>query len=341
MKIVEMQAGGQLPFLKYKPLIYNNSEKGATKASSSDKKAENYLEKSILKTLEENALDIDHEVFSAYAAELLSDPMGIGGFQGDFTASVSKLIQLRKIANQLKTSKQLYDDAIDHTRTNNTGDDYAMTSDGKVYVVKTEGEGENTKLSLSTVKIEELKDNSEYNVLTNNELLDIRNSGTYRGFVMSDAKKLTFNESILRDVNSSIGMQDVVESINKMISNFGKRTTTTYPNISESVAKGMETLYKIKTSSSAAYQDIVEKGETKKDLSAAISYIYSNLNRSAKNTLNRRAGDVRRRPCGEKQRRNYRVLPWLFRGVRLSYRASFVSIRRTVYSAYDDGTRPR
>ena len=273
-----MQTGGQLPFLTYTPVMVNQeSGKGAQRASSSDKnKTENFLEKSILKTLEENALDIDHEVFSAYAYELLNDPMGIEGFQGDFSASVSKLIQLRKIANQLKTSKQLYDDAINHVRTNNTGDDYAMTSDGKVYVVK--AGDENNKLHIDTIKIDTLKDSLDtYTPLTNNQLLDIRNNGKFGGIAVSE--NVAFNESFLRDVNASIGMQNVMEAVDTVIKRFGtaKRTGNTIKT-SKEVEEGLEGLYQVTVEQSNA----MISPESRK---AAAKFIYSNLNNNAKNVL--------------------------------------------------------
>lgn len=263
--------------MDYKPLIFNNSGREVKKTSSSGEKTENFLEKSILKTLEENALDIDYEVFSAYATELLSDPMGIGGGgYGDFTASVSKLIQLRKIANQLKTSKQLYDDAIDHVRTNNTGDDYAMTSDGKVYVVKQDSE--NNKLHLNTVKLDTLKDSfDKYIPITNNQLLDIRNNGKLRGVSISE--NVAFDESFLRDVSASIGMQDVMNAVDSVIKRFGtaKRSGNAIKT-SKEVEEGLEGLYQITVEQSNA----MLSPESRK---AAAKFIYSNLNNNAKNVL--------------------------------------------------------
>lgn len=279
MKIIKEQSGGQLPFIDYIPIMpQNNSGQGAqTRASSSDKKSENLLEKAALKAVEENGLDVDVAIFAEYATQLMqSNALGMG----DFTSTVSQLMKLRKVANQLRISKKLYDKAIDHTRTNNTGDDFAMTSDGKIYVAKVDGD----KISLDTVKLETLAENQEnYQPLTNNQLLDIRNNGHYNNIPLKE--NIAFNESILRDVNTSIGMQDVLTNITNIISKFGRRKSESYPNLSQSVANGMEYLYKVSTEYSNAFQDVTEDGETKKDVSAAIRYILTGLNNNAKNTL--------------------------------------------------------
>ena len=261
-----------MPFIDYIPVTQTGySGKGATTASSSGKKeSEDLLGKATLEVLKENGLNSDVELFYAYAQEAL-DTNALDDFSS--SNSVAKLIQLRRFANQIKSSKQLYDKALSHLETTNTGDDYAMTTDGKVYVTETDEDG---NIILNTVKIDTLKDNlDKYSPLTNEQLLHIRNNN----------KKYAFNESMLRDAGSAVGMEDVVSDITSVISKFGKKNTSTYQNLSESVAKGMEYLFKINIESSVAYQDIVEDGEKKKDVSAAIKYIYSSLNNNAKNVL--------------------------------------------------------
>lgn len=261
-----------MPFIDYIPVTQTGySGKGAPTASSSGKKdKEDLLGKATLDVLKENGLNSDVELFYTYAQSVLSEPsFGLT----DNSTSVAKIIQLRKFANQIKNSKQLYDKALSHLESTNTGDDYAMTTDGKVYVAETDDEG-NTKLN--TVRIDTLKDNlDKYSPLTNEQLLNIRNN----------SKEYAFNESMLRDAGGAIGMDEIVSDINSVIAKFGKRSSSSYQNLSESVAKGMEYLFKINIEASAAYQDIVEDGEKKKDISAAIKYIYSSLNNNAKNVL--------------------------------------------------------
>ena len=151
-----MQTGGALPFIDYIPVTQTGySGKGATTASSSGKKETDALDKALYKVIEEGGLTSDSNYFYSIAESILQDAsMGMAnGFSSGHT--VAQLIQLRKVANQLKENKNLYDEAVDHMRSENTGDDYALTTDGKVYVGRQTEEG---KFELDTVKISELKE---------------------------------------------------------------------------------------------------------------------------------------------------------------------------------------
>lgn len=271
MKIITMQSGGAIPFVSYTPVLQNTTTRQeATTASSSSKSDSDWLDKATINAINENGLTSDVEIFYNYAQSVL----GNSSFElSDPGTSVSQLIQLRRFANRIKNNKQLYDKALSHIETTNTGDDYAMTTDGKVYVAETDDAG-NSKIS--TVKIETFKDNlDKYSLLTNEQLLDIRNN----------SEQYAFNETILRDIGGSVGMEEIVSDITNVISKFKTRETSKYQNLSDSVAKGMEFLYKINIEASTAYQDVVENGEVKKDISAAIKYIYASLNNNAKNVL--------------------------------------------------------
>ena len=151
MKIITFQQGGTMNLVDYIPVLQKPlSGGGQKKTSSDDKKSGNELEKAIYKVLDENGLQSDSEIFYTYAQSLLEDvALGMGSH------SASQLIQLRKYANLLVNNKKLYDNAEEHMRTHNTGDDYALTTEGKVYIGRQNEEGE---FELDTVKISELED---------------------------------------------------------------------------------------------------------------------------------------------------------------------------------------
>lgn len=261
-----------MPFIDYIPVTQTGySGKGATTASSSGKKdSEDLIGKSIQKALEQNGLESDVEVFAQYAEAILQNNM-YGFNDGGLNGSVAQLFKLRSLANKVRNSNELYETALSHMKSADTSSDYAVSSDGKVYALFQDDEG-NAKVD--TIKLDTYKENSDkYRLITNSELLEYRRLNK------------AFDDSMLQDIIGSIGMEEIVSDINNVISKFGKRTTSSYPNLSESVAKGMEYLFKINIEASAAYQDIVEDGEKKKDISAAIKYIYSSLNNNAKNVL--------------------------------------------------------
>ena len=267
-----MQTGGALPFIDYIPVTQTGySGKGVTKASSSGKKDnEDLIGKSIQKALEQNGLESDVAVFAQYAEAILQYNM-YGFNDGGLNGSVAQLFKLRSLANKVRNSNELYETALSHMKSADTSSDYAISSDGKVYAFFQDDEG-NAKVD--AIRLDTYKENSDkYRLITNSELLQYRRLNK------------AFDDSMLQDIIGSIGMEEIVSDINGVIAKFGKRTTSSYPNLSESVAKGMEYLFKINIEASAAYQDIVEDGEKKKDISAAIKYIYSSLNNNAKNVL--------------------------------------------------------
>lgn len=268
MKIVKMQAGSQLPFVDYIPVTQNvYSGKGATTASSSGKKETDALDKALYKVIEEGGLTSDSNYFYSIAESILQDAsLGMASkFSSEHT--VTQLIQLRKVANQLKENKNLYDEAVDHMRSENTGDDYALTTDGKVYVGRQTEEG---KFELNTVKISELKEKlNEWSPITNKTLLQLRDS----------SNEFAFRKDMLLDVSGSIGMDDVMTTVDNIIKRFGKlEKTTNELRVGSDVKEGLEGLYKITVEQS----NVTLTPEVKK---AAAKFIMSNLNNNAKNVL--------------------------------------------------------
>lgn len=282
MKILYNQSGGQLSWVDYIPVLQQTSSGGGSKtpSTSSSKKDDDELDKAIFKALDEKGLDIDNTHFQNTALKLMQSSYYDSMVPGQTTA---KLITLKNYANRLNLSKELYDEAVDHVRTNNVGGDFALTSDGKVYVLGISGEGENTRAKIDTISVNEFEtDSQKYIPLTNNDLLEIRNNGHIHGIPVKD---MLFNTSVLRDVGNAVGMEDIVSDLSKVIKDFGTRKSASYPNLGKSVADGLDVLYKITTGESKAYEYVSENGQMKKDIVAAVKHLYSSLNRNARNVL--------------------------------------------------------
>lgn len=264
-----MQSGGQLPSVKYIPVAQSVSKGGG--ASTTSTKEDDSLQKEIFDSME-YGLNTDFKVFSIYAEKLLNTPFG-----GDFAPSVSSLIKIKNIANQIKNSKQLYDRALARVESENTGEDFALTTGGKVYVLKASEENEGA-LSIDTISIEDLKkSDSEYVPITNNQLLEIRNNGSIYGRPIVD--NVAFNEKMLRDVTSSIGMDDVMADVDTILKRYGNVKYDHHEmRMGKDVEEGLEGLYKITIEKT---NTIVSPEATK----AAAHFIYNNLNDNAKNVL--------------------------------------------------------
>ena len=116
-----MQTGGALPFIDYIPVTQTGySGKGATTASSSGKKDnEDLIGKSIQKALEQNGLESDVSVFAQYAEAILQDSMY--GFNDGLNGSVAQLFKLRSLANKVRNSNELYEEALKKAETKRVG----------------------------------------------------------------------------------------------------------------------------------------------------------------------------------------------------------------------------
>ena len=217
MKILSMSSGNKFPFVDYIPVLQGGAAK-ESKTPSNSSKEKDILEEKIYDSLE-YGLTSDFEVLAQHAEELLSDPIS-----GDFTPSISKLTHIKRLANQIKISKDLYNNAKTHMNQENTGSEYALTSDGKIYAVQKDEGGKTLKIS--KIDISELDSKKEkYIPITNDDLLNIRNSGEFQGIAV---KGMSFNDSVLYDVMNSVGMDDVVDRINTLVSKFGTNKITSF-----------------------------------------------------------------------------------------------------------------
>lgn len=114
-----------------------------------------------------------------------------------------------------------------------------MSSDGKIYVRGPEGI---TKLSPEQV----YKNRNNYKVITNSELLNLRET----------SPELAFDRDILTDMNNSTSMAQVIKQVNLLITNLGTKETEQYTKkekdsivtgYKELIGGGPDGYYKINT----------------------------------------------------------------------------------------------
>ena len=263
------QVGG----IAYTPYVATQAEStqetsGGSSSSSPDK-ISGTIKGEIVNLLKENGLPSDVNVFLKAANKFLSSSMNLsrfsafGGTNDDY--DITDLIKVQQLVNDVKYNNNLRNKAVEHVTSEAAGSEVAITDSGYIYAQDSEG---NIKKITPT---EYAKNNKAYRVLTNDQLLYLREHDT----------GLAFETSILNDLQNTIGMKTIVDYLKDTIHKFGSEKVTGYTTKSDSVNKGLQML-------TAAGPDGYYKFETKeqvKDVENALRYLYNGLSENAKNLI--------------------------------------------------------
>lgn len=165
--------------------------------------------------------------------------------------------------NEMKRAQKNIDES-------GTGDDYAIASNGKFYVM-------DEKRKITTMSYKEAMENSDkYMMLTNSQLLEER-ANTFGN---------NMDTRMINDVANYVGMEDITNDIRTIVSQFKSNKLSGYlekaPN---KVINGLEHLYSLMNGPNGLYEFKQEESTAKSDMRAAALYIFNNLNNNAKKTL--------------------------------------------------------
>ena len=272
MKVKQYQTGG----IVYTPFIREAPASRQTTQSSSNNN-ENNIQKAIISLLDENGLPNDVDYFLNRANRLLSSYTT--GENQDY--SMSDLIQLHSLANKIKHNSDSYNAAKERMENENSGSEVAITNTGALYVQDENGQ-------LKTISANTYYEHSDkYTILTQTDLMNFR----------EHSPDLTYNSTILNDLNSSIGMGSIVSHLTNMINAFGTNTMDDKSNrltVKDRgvIEQGMDNIlggaspdgvYNITTRASSSDQGYVS-GDLE-GLYEAASYLWTTLNPQMKNTL--------------------------------------------------------
>lgn len=271
MKILKAQSG-----VVYTPEIrdvYIPSQQAATsagKTSSSDTSGKmDDMIKEIIETLDANGIPIDVEAFSGYTQQLLSSARNMYS-TGSTSNTISRLIALKNYANKVSYNAEQGKAARRRITTENTGSDIALTTNGYIYAMTEDGEL--TAIDPNTY----YKNQDEYQALTNNELLRLR----------ENSPQFAFNTTVLDDINNSVSMKAVMEQITGIIQKFDKTKQSGYTaKQGQMIQSGLEALIGGGPDGYYKFSTEVDKGASAAERNAAINYLYQNLTSNAKNTL--------------------------------------------------------
>lgn len=272
--ILKYQQGGSAvpPLVSYQPVTVTGGRQEAP--VENDQENANLTDKDLLTMLEKlDGLPSDMAVLTQTLQNFYIDQQYD---QFPNTSNIaSRYLQALSQMKEANFNKKEYDDAFQTVSKNGGINELAITDRGQLFCVNSEGDFQLMTLS-------ELKSNSDYNPLTNSELLYYR----------AQLPQLANNNEFLKVVKNGIGMESVTKMIQDSIGNLG---TTSESNEGFARSQASQLLNGLQDFINAQQQsgsynasvDDLYKGKllTKNQAmqaKAALSYIYNTLPINAK-----------------------------------------------------------
>lgn len=264
MKIKRYQQGG----VTYLP--YVGKVAGAASPSTSSSPKNGGLDDTTSGLLAKNGLPSDHAYFMSQMASLYTnDPL-----TSDSTSTSTKLLMLHSLANNMMYNKGLSDSAWKEVESTEAGGDVAMSSSGRLYAIDSEG-------SIKTISPESYYQNQDkYQLLTNTELLNYRDTNT----------SAAFNTSILPDLQNITSMKSIVEYLQNTITKFGttemknKNSALTVQEKNQ-ISNGMQTLIHGNAEGVFKITQTTHSKTEVQDVNVALKYLWDTLTTDQKKTI--------------------------------------------------------
>ena len=275
--ILKYQQGGSAvpPLVSYQPVTVTGGRQEAP--VENDQENANLTDKDLLTMLEKlDGLPSDMAVLTQTLQNFYIDQQYD---QFPNTSNIaSRYLQALSQMKEANFNKKEYDDAFQTVSKNGGINELAITDRGQLFCVNSEGDFQLMTLS-------ELKSNSDYNPLTNSELLYYR----------AQLPQLANNNEFLKVVKNGIGMESVTKMIQDSIGNLG---TTSESNEGFARTQASQLINGLQEFMNAQQQsgnynatiDNLYKGKflTKSQAmqaQAALNYIYTALPANAKTLL--------------------------------------------------------
>ena len=269
MKIKSHQVGG-IVYSPFGPSAQQQASVGSTASpsSSSSEKISGTIKKEIIDILKKNGIPSDVDAFLNAANDFLSKSTSLsnmslfGGTDDDY--SMSDLITIQKMANDIAWNKNQYDKAIANLDSENAWGEVAMDSRGYMYVADTEG---------NVTTINPTKFNPEkYQVLTNEQVLGMRERSS----------KFAMNTSVLNSMSGTIGMKSIQDYLLGLVEKLGTSTLQGYASKEQNqIVNGVKELME---AGPDGFYKITDKSQAK-DINSALQYLHNQLTPQMKKTL--------------------------------------------------------
>ena len=250
---------------------FGPSTQQQTTSSSGETKTEKIsgtIKKEIIDILKENGIPSDVDAFLSKANDFLNSSTSLssmslfGGTNDDY--SMSDLITIQKMANDVKWNKSQYDNAIKNLDAENAWGEIALDSRGWMYVSDSEG-------NISTV--DPTKYNPEKQIaLTNEQMMGMRERSS--SFAM--------NSSILNSMSGTVGMKTVQDYVIELVEKLGTSSLQGYASKEQNqIINGIRHLME---SGPDGYYQITDKQQAR-DVNSALHYLHNQLTPQMKKTL--------------------------------------------------------
>lgn len=247
----------------------------STTDSSKKKSISGTMTDKIIDIVKQNGLPNDVNVFLKQVGDFLTQSSNLSSaylFGGDQDYSLSQVLQIQSMANEVRHNNELYKQAYQNIESEDIGSSLAINTNGLLYVIDANGK-------LNTVSINDF-DQEKHRALTNSELMGLRTDPKNFGLAM--------NTTILSDLQYSKGLKSVTDYIRTTVSAFENNSSGRYiTKDEESIRKGIEALTGTGPNGYYKYSSTVKI----EDMNKAISFLYSTLDDEMKNRL--RAESIR------------------------------------------------
>lgn len=277
MKIKKYQTGG----ISYLPTTNRREQAAQTGAASSESvgKVPGFT-KEIIDLVKENGIETDVNVFLNRVGNILdmsSDPTGEH-------LTMREILKIQKLANSVKQNHAAYQTAEKSLEEQDAWGDVAITAGGSIYAQDRE-----TRELKTLHPVEYLKNQDKYAVLTNADLMHLRRTNP----------GMSFNNAILDNLSSAVGMKTIVDYVQGIIEKFGTTTITGYSEKqSNAIRSGLEHIvsgdignYKgvMQGGPNGVYKISQEATIVDTGVEAALQYLIRTLPNAYKNALTAKA----------------------------------------------------
>lgn len=283
LNIKKFQEGGQLaPWVGYSPFfqpigreegtsaVANSSAKsGDTKIDNSQKQLKDIIGQMVGKGLTNEVNYFAEQVGNIFAdTDLLGQPISVR----QYTGLVSRL-------NQIQNNKQIFDQAKEHALSKGTLSEAAVDYSGNLFAQNTNGE-------LVMITPDQYSEDREgYRILTNNDLLTLRNN----------SRTYIFDNSLSQTVAGSLNINDISKRIEDIVKSIGveKQSSDYYFDKARAtqLERGLQAIVseKLNTAPDGTFKLTEEVSTQRKNANLALNYIWNNLDQQSRNTLIARA----------------------------------------------------
>lgn len=288
--IFKFQQGGSTipPLVSYQPIMITNGGASGTAStagsSKSSEESSDLTDKDLLKMLKDlDGLPNDMQALTKVLQNFYIDQQ-YSSFPNT-TNIASRYLQALQMMRTANFNRKQYDNAFNIVSSNGGINELAINEKGQLICVNKDGD-------FKYLKPEQLAQTSDYQPVTNSELLRLR----------AYSPELAGDNRILGVVANGIGIDSVIKYIKDSISNLGTTDTSQQGYISTQqgqIITGIQTLTKaIQTASQNGikfdgttqdlYQYKIINKTQKEQADAALKYIYTTLPENAKTLLKTR-----------------------------------------------------